>query len=51
MLLAYARLTGQNVKRAAAGAEGPVLDHYSAAATRRTCTQSATRCSTPYRPS
>ena len=31
-LLAYARLTGQNVKRAAAGAEGPVLDHYSAAA-------------------
>ena len=34
VLLAYARLTGQNVKRAAAGAEGPVLDHYSAAATR-----------------
>ena len=33
MLLGYARLTGQNVKRAAAGAEGPVLDHYSAAAT------------------
>ncbi len=33
MLLAYARLTGQNVKRAALGAEGPVLDHYSAAAT------------------
>ena len=33
VLLAYARLTGQNVKRAAAGAEGPVLDHYSAAAT------------------
>lgn len=32
VLLAYARLTGQNVKRAAAGAEGPVLDHYSAAA-------------------
>jgi hypothetical protein len=32
ILLAYARLTGQNVKRAAAGAEGPVLDHYSAAA-------------------
>ena len=28
------RLTGQSVKRAAAGAEGPVLDHYSAAATR-----------------
>jgi alpha-L-rhamnosidase len=33
VLLAYARLTGQNVKRAAAGAEGPVLDHYSRAAT------------------
>ena len=33
VLLAYARLTGQNVKRAAAGAEGPVLDHYSASAT------------------
>jgi hypothetical protein len=33
VLLAYARLTGQNVKRAAARAEGPVLDHYSAAAT------------------
>jgi alpha-L-rhamnosidase len=33
VLLAYARLTGQNVKRAAIGAEGPVLDHYSAAAT------------------
>ena len=32
VLLAYARLTGQNVKRAAVGAEGPVLDHYSAAA-------------------
>jgi hypothetical protein len=32
VLLAYPRLTGQNVKRAAAGAEGPVLDHYSAAA-------------------
>jgi hypothetical protein len=32
VLLAYARLTGQNVKRAASGAEGPVLDHYSAAA-------------------
>ena len=27
------RLTGQNVKRAAAGAEGLALDHYSAAAT------------------
>jgi hypothetical protein len=35
VLLGYARLTGQNVKRAAAGAEGPVLDHYSAAATER----------------
>jgi hypothetical protein len=33
VLLAYARLTGQQVKRAAAGAEGPVLDHYSATAT------------------
>jgi hypothetical protein len=33
VLLAYARLTGQNVKRAALGAEGPVLDHYSASAT------------------
>jgi len=33
VLLAYARLTGQNVKRAAVGAEGPVLDHYSTAAT------------------
>ena len=35
VLLAYAQLTGQNVKRAAHGAEGPVLDHYSAAAARR----------------
>ncbi len=34
VLLAYAQLTGQNVKRAAYGAEGPVLDHYSAAAAR-----------------
>jgi hypothetical protein len=33
VLLAYARRTGQNVKRAAVGAEGSVLDHYSAAAT------------------
>ena len=33
VLLAYARRTGQNVKRAAVGSEGPVLDHYSAAAT------------------
>ena len=32
VLVASSRLTGQNVKRAAAGAEGPVLDHYSAAA-------------------
>ena len=32
VLLAYSTLTGQYVKRAAAGAEGPVLDHYSAAA-------------------
>jgi hypothetical protein len=32
--IATSRLTGQSVKRAAAGAEGPVLDHYSAAATR-----------------
>jgi alpha-L-rhamnosidase len=33
VLLAYAQRTGQNVKRAAAGSEGPVLDHYSTAAT------------------
>ncbi|MFD2081261.1 alpha-L-rhamnosidase [Actinopolymorpha cephalotaxi] len=33
LLVATSRPTGQNVKRAAAGAEGPVLDHYSAAAT------------------
>jgi hypothetical protein len=32
VLIASSRLTGQNVKRAAAGAEGPVLDHYSVAA-------------------
>ena len=32
VLLAYAQPTGQNVKRAAAGSEGPVLDHYRAAA-------------------
>jgi alpha-L-rhamnosidase len=32
VLLAYARRTGQNVKRAAVGSEGPVLDHYSASA-------------------
>lgn len=35
VLFAWSRPTGQNVKRAAAGAEGPVLDHYSAAATRK----------------
>jgi hypothetical protein len=34
VLLAYIQLTGQNVKRAAFGAEGPVLDHYSADAAR-----------------
>ncbi len=34
LLTATAGLTGQNVKRAAAGAEGPVHDHYSAAAVR-----------------
>ena len=34
VLVAHSRLTGQNVKRAAGGAEGPVFDHYSAAATR-----------------
>ena len=34
VLIASSRVTGQNVKRAAAGAEGPVLDHYRAAATR-----------------
>ncbi|SDD82172.1 glycosyl hydrolase [Auraticoccus monumenti] len=32
VLVAWSRLTGQQVKRAAAGAEGPVLDHYSARA-------------------
>ena len=32
VLIAYAQRTGQNVKRAAAGSEGPVLDHYRAAA-------------------
>ncbi len=35
LLTATSRLTGQNVKRAAYGAEGPVHDHYSAAATLR----------------
>ena len=34
ILLASSRLTSQNVKRAAAGAEGPVLDHYSVDAVR-----------------
>jgi hypothetical protein len=34
LVVATSRPTGQNVKRAAAGAEGPVFDHYSAAATR-----------------
>ena len=34
LLLAISRPTGQVVKRAAAGADGPVLDHYSAAAAR-----------------
>ncbi len=33
LLTATSRLTGQNVKRAAYGAEGPVHDHYSSAAT------------------
>jgi hypothetical protein len=33
VLTAVSRLTGQNVKRSAAGAEGPVFDHYSRAAT------------------
>ncbi|GGO65843.1 hypothetical protein GCM10010910_23900 [Microbacterium nanhaiense] len=33
VLVAWSRLTGQFVKRAAAGAEGPVLDHYSQLAT------------------
>ncbi|WP_114856185.1 glycosyl hydrolase [Brachybacterium sp. YJGR34] len=34
VLLAWSELTGQQVKRSSAGAEGPVLDHYSAEATR-----------------
>ncbi|MEV6892185.1 glycosyl hydrolase [Kribbella sp. NPDC051137] len=34
VLIATSRVTGQNVKRAAAGAEGHTLDHYSAAAAR-----------------
>ena len=43
VLLAYSRLTGQQVKRAAVGAEGPVLDHYSAAAAREHLRQVADR--------
>lgn len=35
VLLGIVRPTGQVVKRAAAGADGPVLDHYSAEATRQ----------------
>ncbi len=35
LLVAVSRLTGQQVKRAAVGAEGWVLDHYSATATAR----------------
>ncbi|WP_422115867.1 glycosyl hydrolase [Brachybacterium sp. UNK5269] len=34
VLIAWSEVTGQQVKRAAAGAEGPVLDHLSAAAVR-----------------
>ncbi|MGO1977539.1 glycosyl hydrolase [Brachybacterium tyrofermentans] len=34
VLLAWSQVTGQQVKRSAAGAEGPVLDHLSADATR-----------------
>jgi hypothetical protein len=34
LIIVSARPTGQVVKRAAAGADGPVLDHYSAAAAR-----------------
>jgi hypothetical protein len=34
VLIATSRVTGQNVKRAAAGAEGHTLDHYSAEAAR-----------------
>ncbi|NNC13906.1 hypothetical protein HII28_18755 [Planctomonas sp. JC2975] len=33
LAIAWSSPTGQQVKRAASGAEGPVLDHYSAAAT------------------
>lgn len=35
VLLARSRVTGQNVKRAAVGAEGPIFDHYSATAARQ----------------
>jgi hypothetical protein len=35
VLTAVARLTGQNVKRAAVGAEGPVFDHYALPATQQ----------------
>lgn len=35
LLVCTSRPTGQNVKRAAVGAEGPVLDHYSRAAVER----------------
>lgn len=35
VLTAVSRITGQHVKRAAMGAEGAVIDHYSAAATAR----------------
>ena len=34
VLIAWSEVTGQQVKRAAAGAEGPVVDHLSAAAVR-----------------
>ena len=51
VLLAYAQRTGQNVKRAAAGAEGPVLDHYSAAAAQAHLGGSVIGCSTRCRPS
>ena len=34
LAIVWSAVTGQQVKRAAAGAEGPVLDHYSASATR-----------------
>ncbi|WP_243064400.1 glycosyl hydrolase [Humibacter sp. RRB41] len=34
LVVVWSSVTGQQVKRAASGAEGPVLDHYSASATR-----------------